>query len=631
MPVKRNYMKKRGLLAAASMISAAQAANPGGYEVVGDSLVSAQMAFLGRDGNVWIVDKTENNPAQINGHPAWAAVYNPKDNTAEPKDVVTNSFCAGGAVLGDGRWLNVGGNQAVTHGGAAVNDYPDKPNPYQNEDGGEAIRLLDLAGSKEWSDNDQFMTGRRWYPTVETLGGGDAIIMGGDQWGGYINGESQNNPTYEFYPPRDGDPVDFDFLGERTMPINLYPLAYLLPSGRLFVQAMYAAIVWDIDQKYEAKTLPDIPHAARAYPASGATAVLPLTPENDYNPSFMFCGGQDIPQNGWGDAGGPGFDITKKWADKSCVKIQPEGSDNPEWEEDDELPEPRTMGNFIYLPNGKLVLLNGGAKGSAGYGNDTWAVGQSYADDPTYMPLIFDPSAPKGERISRDGLDGSDIARLYHSVATLLEDGSVWVSGSNPNVDVIQTPDRQWNTDYRVERWYPTWYNEPRPQPQGLPDTLSYGGDSFDIHLSASDLKGDSDKLKNVKAAVIRPGFSTHAMNFGQRYLELRTSFTATSAEEGVLHVSQMPNNANIFQPGPALIFITVDGIPSYGHWVTVGSGEIGVQPTHDNSQLPESSVFEKSNSNAQDSSSAWSSTKSVYGGLLIGALGCVASLVDFF
>lgn len=234
-----------------------------------------------------------------------------------------------------------------------------------------------------------------------------------------------------------------DFLKERTMPINLYPLAYLLPSGRLFVQAMYAAMIWDLDQKAEVHTLPDIPHAARAYPASGATAVLPLTSENNYNPSFLFCGGQDIPQDGWGDAGGPGFDITNKWADKSCVRITPEGNDendggNPQWEEDDELPEPRTMGNFIYLPNGQLVLLNGGAKGSAGYGNDTWAVGQSYADDPTYMPLIFDPNAPKGERISRDGLDGTDIARLYHSVATLIEDGSVWVSGSNPNVDVIQ-------------------------------------------------------------------------------------------------------------------------------------------------------------------------------------------------
>lgn len=445
----------------------------------------------------------------------------------------------------------------------------------------------------------------------------------------YLHSISHKPYSYEFYPPRDGDPVDFDFLGERTMPINLYPLAYLLPSGRLFVQAMYAAIIWDIDEKLEYKTLPDIPHAARAYPASGATAVLPLTPENDYNPSFLFCGGQDIPQDGWGNAGGPGFDITKKWADKSCVRIQPEGSENPQWEEDDELPEPRTMGNFVYLPNGQLVLLNGGAKGSAGYGNDTWAVGQSYADDPTYMPLIFDPNAPKGERISRDGLDGSDVARLYHSVATLLEDGSVWVSGSNPNVDVIQTEDRQWNTDYRVERWYPTWYNEPRPQPQGLPDQLSYGGHSFDVQLSSSDLKGDSRNLENVKAVVIRPGFSTHAMNFGQRYLELRTTWTATSEEEGTLHVAQMPNNPNIFQPGPALIFITVDGIPSYGHWVTIGSGEIGVQPTSENSQLEPSSDVERPDSQVQNSSSAYRG--SVVPGLFaISAIGAVASLANY-
>ena len=39
------------------------------------------------------------------------------------------------------------------------------------------------------------MTGRRWYPTVEVLGKGDAVIIGGDEWGGFINGESQNNPT----------------------------------------------------------------------------------------------------------------------------------------------------------------------------------------------------------------------------------------------------------------------------------------------------------------------------------------------------------------------------------------------------------------------------------------------------
>lgn len=38
-------------------------------------------------------------------------------NTARPMDIITNTFCAGGNVLGNGTWLNVGGNQAVTSGG----------------------------------------------------------------------------------------------------------------------------------------------------------------------------------------------------------------------------------------------------------------------------------------------------------------------------------------------------------------------------------------------------------------------------------------------------------------------------------------------------------------------------------
>jgi hypothetical protein len=34
---------------------------------------------------------------------------------------------------------------------------------------------------------------------------------------------------------------------------------------------------------------------------------------------------------------------------------------------------------------------------------------------------------------------------------------------------------------------------------------------------------------------------------------------------EVTMHVSQMPANANIFQPGPAMIFLVVDGVPSTG------------------------------------------------------------------
>jgi hypothetical protein len=40
---------------------------------------------------------------------------------------------------------------------------------------------------------------------------------------------------------------------------------------------------------------------------------------------------------------------------------------------------------FINLPDGRLVLLNGAALGTAGYGTEAWAIGQSYADQPLHQ------------------------------------------------------------------------------------------------------------------------------------------------------------------------------------------------------------------------------------------------------
>jgi hypothetical protein len=60
---------------------------------------------------VYIIDKTENNPLHVDGHPAWASEYTLSTNAVRAMPVRTNTFCAGGASLGDGRWINVGGNQ----------------------------------------------------------------------------------------------------------------------------------------------------------------------------------------------------------------------------------------------------------------------------------------------------------------------------------------------------------------------------------------------------------------------------------------------------------------------------------------------------------------------------------------
>lgn len=81
--------------------------------------------------------------------------------------------------------------------------------------------------------------------------------------------------------------------------------------------------------------------------------------------------------------------------------------------------------------------------------------------------------------------------------------------------------------------------------------------------------------------------------NFGQRYVQLNS--TAVYNEDdgtATLAVSQMPANPNILAPGPALIFVVVDGVPSIGQWVTVGNGKIGDQPTSAVAELPASSGF---------------------------------------
>ena len=122
------------------------------------------------------------------------------------------------------------------------------------------------------------------------------------------------------------------------------------------MQAYYSSILYDMNAQQEIP-LPDMPYAARVYPASAAAVMLPLTPDNNYTPTILFCGGSSAPFNKSSD-GGAGFNVTAVQADDTCVRIQPDSS-NPQYEDDDTLPEPRSMGNFIFFPDGKMWLGNG--------------------------------------------------------------------------------------------------------------------------------------------------------------------------------------------------------------------------------------------------------------------------------
>jgi hypothetical protein len=64
-----------------------------------------------------------------------------------------------------------------------------------------------------------------------------------------------------------------------------------------------------------------------------------------------------------------------------------------------------------------------------------------------------------------------------------------------------------------------------------------------------------------------------------------------------------MEPNPNLFQPGPALLFVVIKGIPSNGTYVIIGSGAIEGQPTADASKLPENVLAADANGSASSSS----------------------------
>ncbi|TFK24023.1 copper radical oxidase variant A [Coprinopsis marcescibilis] len=653
-------------LGLASAAPQAFAVTVGGFELAGSTLVSAMMMFVGNEEMVYIMDKAEGNAAQINGHPAWASVMNINTHQVDVMDVPSNIFCSSGMHLPNGSFVTFGGNGAVGRGGQIGSVL----NPggftaswdaeYQDFDGSRAIRVLNPCTSQDdfnsvecrWFDDATVLSMKvpRWYSTAEPLADGTIVMIGGFTTGGYINRDYPNvNPngggsqnTFEFFPAREDDPPNLPFL-TRTSGLNTYVHAFLLPSGRMFLQANVSTTIWNYDTNIE-EPLPDMPNGVvRVYPASGAVAMLPLTPANNYNPTIIFCGGSDMTDDQWGDFAYPYINTWDYPASKDCQRITPEPTDGQPaaYEEDDDMFEGRTMGQFIILPDGKLLVLNGGINGTAGYAQRTFLVesyadmplGESLAAGPVLTPAIYDPDAPRGSRWSRQGLSASTIPRLYHSSAMLLPDGSVLVGGSNPNVDVNLTT--IFPTTYDAEIFFPPYFSASvRPAPRGVPKRLSYGGQFFNITVPASSYSGAAnDAAEKTIVSVVRGGFTTHAMNMGQRFVQLENTYTVNSDGSITLHVAQMPPDANIFQPGPAFLYVVVKGIPSNGTHIIVGSGQMGAQPIQAASTLPTSVRLDSVKGNAPDAGSkaaagSSSGTSSLSTGVIIGlAVGGVALL----
>ena len=232
------------------------------------------------------------------------------------------------------------------------------------------------------------------------------------------------------------------------------------------------------------------------------------------------------------------------------------------------------MSDGILLPDGTVLIINGGRTGCGG---------GFMADDPVLEPVIYNATAPLGQRFTT--MPATSVPRLYHSTAILLPSGEVLVSGSNPAVGYSadgkvgpgwpsfnnnghecalkqqQRNTSAYPTEYRVEIFSPPYMNASvRPVLVSSPRDVAYNSNfTVQATLDGRTVQGE------LKVVISNPGFHTHGQGMGQRMAMLGFEV------QGEALIVKAPRDASVMPPGQYLLFVTVNGIPSEGVWMEIG------------------------------------------------------------
>src|SRR5712691_7851503 len=224
----------------------------------------------------------------------------------------------------------------------------------------------------------------RWYPTVTTLGDGRILTFSG------LNEIGITNTAVEIFTPTSGT-WSQEYKAGWTPP--LYPRLHLLPSGKVFYSGSTTKSRYYYPSTHTWGVI-----ATTNYPSTrtyGSSVLLPLTPPN-YKPMVMIMGGGNS---------SPATNTTE---------IIDLSATTPAWQLGPSMTQPRIEMNAVILPNGKVLAVGGSA-------TDEIASTASYNAD------LYDPVT---NTFSSAGANA--YPRLYHSLALLLPDATIWLAGSNP-------------------------------------------------------------------------------------------------------------------------------------------------------------------------------------------------------
>ncbi|KAG8215859.1 copper radical oxidase [Butyriboletus roseoflavus] len=512
--------------------------NTGHYEFLIGGIVVPLIATVGVNNKVTFVEKWGTSEF-TNSTGAYELDISLVDNYKlawREMHVKTDVFCSASLILPDkgARQLNVGGWSLTSTYGVRLY-WPD---------GSAGVN-----GTNNWEENvnEVLLQHGRWYPTPMIMPNGSILVVGGETGS---NGPPE--PTLEILPrPPGGDTtITLDYL-QRTDPNNLYPYLLVLPSGRIFIGYYNEARILDPVTFDTDVLLPNMPGAVnnflggRTYPMEGTAVLLPQhAPYTDLI-EILICGGST-----------PGAGI----ALDNCITIAPE-AENPTWTIE-RMPSKRVMTCMVTLPDGTYMVLNGAQQGLAGFG---------LGSDPNLNALLYDPSKPVGQRFSI--LGNTIVARLYHSEATLLPDGRVLVSGSDP-----ESPN--YPQEFRMEVYIPPYLNQGFKQPTFTiteTDWAHSGQYTIDVTL----FQGTTNTMG---VSLVAASSSTHgSIMSGGRILFPEFSCSGTKC------TITAPPNANVSPPGWHQLFVLDGPTPSHSAWVRIGGdpAELGNWPNFSDFTLP--------------------------------------------
>lgn len=352
---------------------------------------------------------------------------------------------------------------------------------------------------------DGTMNVARWYPTVVSLASGQVVVMGG------IDAVGAGQGTPEIYTPGEGWRLLTGAFDPDVVAANYYPKMWVGPSGEIF----YVANGDGPDNKLQLMALDP----------SGDGAIREVARLPFYldwlSPAIMYETGHVL-MNDW-RTGLWTIDLTT--ATPTITRVA-------------ELSQDRNYANMTVLADG-TVLINGGS------GQDNL---EAYADT---TALIWNPATNVLTEVGEEA-----HARLYHSSAILLPDGTVLSLGGGSAANA--------ENNYLDAQIYRPGYlfagdgsAATRPVVTAAPAALT-PGDTFRITVD--------DAAAITRLTFEKTGAVTHNLNMDAR----GTTLAFTHVDARTLEVT-LPADATAITAGSWMLFAwNAAGIPSVAPIIAV-------------------------------------------------------------